>query len=123
MVAGDDKLNLLARGTLFCLPTRGEGFSNAVLEALSSATPVLLSPGCHFLEVESAIVGKFVSADPSSIASALKEFWSCPEKLPEMGQEGREFVKKNYTSKRITDRLIDVYNEEMARYKQRESRS
>jgi glycosyltransferase involved in cell wall biosynthesis len=119
MVAGEDKLYLLARANLFCLPSRGEGFSNAVLEALASATPVLLSPGCHFPEVESARVGKIVNADSSLMASALKELLSYPEKLQEMGREGREFVRKYYSWDTITDRLIDVYNEGINRYKQR----
>lgn len=54
MVSGEAKLDLLARADLFCLPSDAEGFSMAVLEALASGTPVLLSPGCHFPEVETA---------------------------------------------------------------------
>ena len=58
MVEGVTKNQLLARADLFCLPSTAEGFSMAVLEALASGTPVLLSPGCHFPEVEQAGAGR-----------------------------------------------------------------
>lgn len=51
------------------LPTSdAEGFSMAVLEVLASGTPVLLSPGCHFPEVERAGVGLVVSPTPIALA-------------------------------------------------------
>ena len=61
MVTGEAKQGLLARADLFCLPSDAEGFSMAVLEALANSTAVLLSPGCHFPEVERAGAGRVVS--------------------------------------------------------------
>src|ERR1043166_4787482 len=72
MVSGDEKADLLARADLFCLPSTAEGFSNAVLEALASATAVMLSPQCNFPEVESANAGVVVDADAGRMAAAMR---------------------------------------------------
>jgi glycosyltransferase involved in cell wall biosynthesis len=71
MVSGEDKLNWLARADIFFRPSEAEGFSMAVLEALASGTTALLSPGCHFPEVEAAGAGRVVSTQPTALAGAL----------------------------------------------------
>lgn len=42
------KWSAYAAASLFILPSYSEGFSMAVLEALSAATPVVISDGCYF---------------------------------------------------------------------------
>lgn len=117
MVSGQDKLNLLARADLFCLPSMGEGFSIAVLEALASATPVLISPGCHFPGVESAGIGVIAEPKPQMMATALSDLLSNPERLKAMGATGREFVRAYYSWDAITDQMIEVYQEGLERNK------
>lgn len=111
MVQGDLKLDLLARADLFCLPSDAEGFSMAVLEALASGTAVLLSPGCHFPEAESAGAGRIVSPDPDSLAAALAQLLAHPDCLKVMGKSGYDLVRRNYSWDRITDELVDAYLE------------
>lgn len=115
MVTGEEKLDLLARADLFCLPSDGEGFSIAVLEALASGTPVLLSPGCHFPEVEAEGIGRVVPSEPSRIGAALVELLADPERLREMGRKGRDFVSVRYTWDRIAGELADAYADGMKR--------
>lgn len=117
MVTGTDKLDLLARADLFCLPSDAEGFSMAILEALASATPVLLSPGCHFPEVETAGVGRIAPPEAEALAGALADLLAAPEKLKAMGCQGREFVAQRYTWDYIADQLIEVYVEGIERNK------
>lgn len=116
MVSGEAKLDLLARADLFCLPSDAEGFSMAVLEALASGTPVLLSPGCHFPEVETAGVGRVVSPTSKALAQAMVDLLSQPERLRAMGRLGVEFVSRHYTWDHITQQLLEVYLEGMQRY-------
>lgn len=111
MVAGNDKLDLLARADLFCLPSVAEGFSMAVLEALASATAVLLSPGCHFPGVEATGAGRIVPAQPEELAAALADLMSHPDRLRRMGQAGRDLVARDYSWDRITDQLLETYLE------------
>src|SRR5258708_5095273 len=98
MVHGALKKQLLARADLFCLPSEAEGFSMAVLEALASSTAVLLSPGCHFPEVEQKGAGRIVEADPDILAGALRELLSDRSELARMGQVGRQLFPERSTS-------------------------
>lgn len=117
MASGDFKLDLLARADLFVLPSQDEGFSMAVLEALSSSTAVLLSPGCNFPEVETAGAGVVRPDDTESLEQALLELVPAKSLMKQMGERGRELVTRDYTWDRVTDRLVDVYHEGLERYR------
>ena len=108
-VDGDLKRDLLARADLFCLPSEGEGFSVAVLEALASGTPVLLSPDCHFPEVEAAGAGRVAPRNAPAIAAAIEEMMSDPDRLQSMGVAARRFVASRYDWEGIVDRILDLY--------------
>jgi len=109
MVTGEVKQDLLERSNLFCLPSDAEGFSMAVLEALANSTAVLLSPGCHFPEVETYGIGRIVSAEASALAEAMVELLSDKQVLKEMGQKGREFVVRHYSWDTIVNEMENVY--------------
>lgn len=115
MVSEEVKLKLLARADLYCLPSHAEGFSMAVLEALASSTAVLLSPGCNFPQVELAGAGRVVSEAPESLATALSEMLANPGDLRKMGRAARELVAREYTWDKITDQIVDVYEEAIRR--------
>ena len=109
MVIGEAKQALLARADLFCLPSDAEGFSMAVLEALVNSTAVLLSPGCHFPEVDKFGAGKVVRPEPDILSKAIADFLCSPEKMKEMGKKGQAFVSEHYSWDSITDQLIEAY--------------
>lgn len=115
MVSGEAKLDLLARADLFCLPSDAEGFSMAVLEALSSATPVMISPGCHFPEVEAADAGRVVETAPGPMAAALSDLMSDRARLSVMGRRGRDLVARQYGWDAVVDAIEDAYREGIAR--------
>ena len=117
MVQGELKAQLLARANLFCLPSDAEGFSMAILEAMASSTAVLISPGCHFPEVESVGAGRVVGNDPDDLSTALSEMLSDPPALENMGRAGRQLVSTRFTWERITNKLLDAYAEGMDRYR------
>jgi glycosyltransferase involved in cell wall biosynthesis len=109
MVEGDEKLDLLARADLFCLPSEAEGFSLTVLEALASSTAVLLSPGCHFPEVVGAGAGRIADSDPEFLSAALASLLEDRQNLKRMGEAGRTFAERDYSWTNITARLVDLY--------------
>ncbi len=111
LVSGAIKRALLSRSVLFCLPSINEGLSMAVLEALASGVPVLLSPGCFFPEVEVAGAGKIVSPAPALLGQALVELLSDPAKLAHMGEIGLRFVAENHNWSKIVDQLVSVYED------------
>ncbi|MFQ5481241.1 MAG: glycosyltransferase [Nitrospinaceae bacterium] len=119
MVSGADKLDLLARCDLFCLPSDAEGFSMAVLEALASGTPVILSPGCHFPEVETAGAGRVTDPAPQPLGETLRELLSRPETLAGMGLRAVKLVRDFYQWDRIADQMLAAYEEGIARHRRR----
>ncbi len=114
MVSGDKKRALLARANLFCLPSDAEGFSMAILEALASETPVLISPGCHFPAIEDAGAGRIVPKDIPSITTALTKMLQ-KDNLKKMGKSGLNLVKESYTWDHLVDKLVSVYEEGISR--------
>jgi glycosyltransferase involved in cell wall biosynthesis len=122
MVTGEAKQELLRRADLFCLPSDAEGFSMAVLEALANSTAVLLSPGCHFPEVETAGAGRVVQPEPDVLSRAIADLLDNPEKLKEMGINGRKLVLRKYSWDTITDQLIAAYMEGIERNRAKHGR-
>ena len=109
LVTGEEKLELLARADLFCLPSVGEGFSMAVLEALASATPVMLSPGCNFPEVAARGAGWIASRDAESWSRAMTDVLREPGHLRMAGLAGLRLVKEEYTWRRALDQTERAY--------------
>ncbi len=109
MVLGDEKKKLLARADLFVLPSFSEGFSMAILEALASSTAVLISPQCNFNEIQDVDAGIVISNDIELISDKITEMTNDLYKLKQMGQNGKEFVSKNYDWKKISGKFIELY--------------
>jgi len=109
MLVGEEKADMLARADLFSLPSEGEGFSMAVLEALANQTAVMLSTGCHFDEVAMAGAGRITKTAPSAMATEILDLLADRRRLRAMGRAGRRLVTTSYSWDAITDRLISVY--------------
>jgi len=109
MLTGAEKADMLARADLFALPSVGEGFSMAVLEALAARTAVMLSPGCNFPEVDEAHCGVTVPTTAGAMAETLVDLLGQPDRLRAMGRAGRALVAARYSWDTVTDRLLAVY--------------
>lgn len=120
MIVGDLKADLLSRADLFCLASDAEGFSIAVLEALASRTPVLISNGCHFAEVESADAGKVVEPTAAAFAAGLLELLADRDRLRTMGQNGRRLVEEHYSWPTAISRTEAAYREGIERHRSRQ---
>lgn len=107
-IYGKDKFAALVDCECFVLPSRQEGFSIAILEALAAGAPVVISEACHFPEVASAGAGKVVPLDEGAVAEAMDEVLRDPNRRA-MGQAGRALVEANYTWDRVAQRTILAY--------------
>jgi glycosyltransferase involved in cell wall biosynthesis len=113
-IYGDAKIAAYKAATVFCLPSRQEGFSLAVTEALALGLPVVITPGVHFPEVAESGAGKVVALDAKAVADGLLEILRDPEKARRMGEAGRALVSSRYTWRRIAEQSIAAF-ERLAR--------
>ena len=111
---GPAKWGALAGAACFCLPSRQEGFSVAVLEALACRTPAIVSPECHFPEVESQCAGYVVPLDPPAIAAAMARLLGDALLRDRLGAAGRRLVEARYTWAEVVTRTTALYESVVA---------
>jgi len=108
-IYGREKYKALVDAICFCLPSRQEGFSVAITEALACATPVVISESCHFPEVAECGAGEVVALDPSAVASALDKVVTNSDLRARMSSAGRRLVKTRFTWPKIAEEMIATY--------------
>lgn len=96
---------------LYVAPARVEGFGLTPLEAMACGVPVIASRAGAFEEmVAPGETGWIVeSGDLGSLEAALAEALGTPERLPAMGQAGRERVLRGFRIEGEAAALVAVY--------------
>jgi glycosyltransferase involved in cell wall biosynthesis len=106
---GKEKYAALRDAACFCLPSRQEGFSVAILEALACGTPVVISDACHFPEVAERGAGVVVPLDADAISQAILRILSDETLRQRMGEAGRATVLAEFTWPVIAEQSISEY--------------
>jgi glycosyltransferase involved in cell wall biosynthesis len=109
-----DRYYALRDAACFCLPSRQEGFSVAILEAMACGTAVVISDGCHFPEVAPRGAGEVVPLDPRVIAVALERVVGDDALRRHMGEIGRAMVLNEYAWSGIARRMVEAYERSMS---------
>ncbi len=109
MLTGEAKLAALARADLFVLPSYSEGFSMAILEALSCKVPVVITPQCHFPEVRDAGAGEIVDPEDGPLAAAMERLLRDDGRRVSMGEKGRRLVGERFTWERVAEQMLAFY--------------
>lgn len=107
---GAMKWSALAGASCFCLPSRQEGFSVAILEAMACGVPVVISVQCHFPEVDEVNAGRVVPLESGAIAAAIQHLLMDPHDAKKRGQAGRKLVEDRFVWSRIAERSVDLYS-------------
>jgi glycosyltransferase involved in cell wall biosynthesis len=109
LITGERKLDLLARADLFVLPSVGEGLSMAVLEALASGTPVVISRECNLPVVATEGAGLVVNRSADDFAAGISRCLSEPSWLEVAGERAFALARDRFGWAPILDRLETIY--------------
>jgi glycosyltransferase involved in cell wall biosynthesis len=103
----------LQKADVFILPSRAEGLSNALLEAMACGLPVITSNIPANIEViEHERNGLlFTVEDSKSLADAVTSLINSTELRERLGKAARQTVEKQYGLGTIADRYISLYQE------------
>jgi glycosyltransferase involved in cell wall biosynthesis len=113
----------LQEADLFVLPSRTEGLSNALLEAMSYGLPCIatrvggneellesrqehIRPGAYAIGKGGLLVN---SEDAEGLAQAILFLVRNRERRGEIGRRAREYVQENYSIERVADKYLALY--------------
>jgi glycosyltransferase involved in cell wall biosynthesis len=101
----------LAAADIFVLPSRSEGFSNAIIEAMASSLPVVATDvGGNAEAVEEGITGFLVpSEDADALSAAILRLLSDPFQAKAMGAAGRNLVAEKFTTEAMMNQIAGTY--------------
>lgn len=106
----NDVAELLQASDIALLPSWHENMSNALLEAMAAARPVIATSVGGNTEVVSQGGGVLVQPhDPMALASAIHELILNHDRRVQLGLEARSVIDAAYTTGHMTHRLAEVY--------------
>jgi L-malate glycosyltransferase len=101
----------LSSSDIFVLPSRSEGFSNAIVEAMAASLPVIATNvGGNAEAVEDGISGFIVPSDaPAALSAAITRLISNPSLAKAMGGAGRDLVTEKFTTEAMMNKIVACY--------------
>lgn len=108
----DDTPEILRALDLFVLPSRAEGISNTILEAMATGLPVIATRvgGNPDLVVEGETGTLVPPENPEALADAILAYAADPALRQRHGARARELVEERYTLDRMVQQYMDVYD-------------
>ena len=103
----------LRAADLFVLPSRAEGMSNAVLEAMACGIPVVATDVGGNREIVGAdgVSGRLVpSGDPVALAEAIGTLVGKPALRQELGSAAHGIVRERFDIQRVATQYLSMYS-------------
>jgi glycosyltransferase involved in cell wall biosynthesis len=103
----------LQQADIFVLPSRAEGLSNALLEAMACGLPVVVSDiPANTDVIEDKQNGlTFTKGDPESLANAVTSLLEQAALREQVGRTARQTIESRYSLEFIAERYIALYND------------
>ena len=103
----------LVTADMFVLPSRSEGFSNAILEAMACGLPVVATDvGGNSEAVEDGVTGLIVPPEaPDRLADALALLVEEPQRARQMGVRGRERVQERFSEEAVLHQISGAFSQ------------
>lgn len=111
-VERDRVMPIMRACDVYCLPSYGEPFGMAALEAMACGRPVVATEAGGLGHLVSDRGGRKVPAgDVAALAGALRDVLVDRRLRRSMGDHNRAVVEEHYAWPRVVDRLEEVYQE------------
>jgi glycosyltransferase involved in cell wall biosynthesis len=107
----------LQQADIFILPSRAEGLSNALLEAMTCGLPVIVSniPANADVVAHKQNGLTFEAGNPASLVDAVALLLEHRELRQQLGEMARKTIENQYSLDSVAERYISLYKEMLAR--------
>lgn len=110
MLLGPRKVAALRAADVFVLPSYTENFGVAVVEAMASGLPIVISDRVNiWREVADARAGVVVRGDASEVARAVAVLLNDPAERIAMGERARRLAAERFSWPAAGARMVEVY--------------
>nr|WP_306303896.1 glycosyltransferase [Smaragdicoccus niigatensis] len=110
-VAPENVMQRLCRSAIYVLPSVDEPFPMTVLEAMSAATPVIITTSCGLAEhVRNSRGGIVIEPTTTALVSAIKSLLESPGKAREIGNAARAYVRTHMSVDAVVTELEAMYS-------------
>ncbi|MDV3242520.1 MAG: glycosyltransferase [Methylocaldum sp.] len=108
-----DIADILRGLDIFVLPSRAEGISNTILEAMASGLPVIATEvGGNPELVVNGVTGMLVpKEDPGAMTTALETYLNDPGMITAHGTAGQKRVVESFSLDGMVSRYLALYDE------------
>jgi len=112
MVLGKERLSAFYKSRIFVLPSYGENFGMAAVEAMACGLPVIITNKVGlYTDVEEYKAGIIAHCDAKEIAEAIMRLLDREDLAKSMGENARRLVEDRFTSEKVAQRMISAYKE------------
>jgi glycosyltransferase involved in cell wall biosynthesis len=106
-----DTTDYLKASDIFVLPSSGEGLSNALLEAMSTGMPAIVSAvGDSAVWVKDGVNG-FVISGSEDFCARVEMLSAKPELIREMGERSRELMLGNFDWDKCIEEIYGMFKD------------
>jgi glycosyltransferase involved in cell wall biosynthesis len=110
MLQGVHKIAAFGISEMFVLPSYSENFGIAVVEAMASGLPVIVSYRVNiWREIAEAAAGLVIKCDSAELATAITALLDDSELCGSMGVRGRQLVERSFTWEVAAEQMIKLY--------------
>jgi glycosyltransferase involved in cell wall biosynthesis len=117
-VTGSSKMKLFQKATVFLLPSYGENLPYALLEAMSSGLPVIVTPVGAIPELVQDGLNGFI-IDPGNhiaLADRIAQLLNDPGLCQRMGAANRSVIRELYVPEVAIHRFDQIYSKLVSAY-------
>jgi len=107
---GQEKQMAYQGADVFVLPTYSENFGLAVAEALAAGTPAIVTKGAPWEGLSIHGAGQWIDIGVDPLVASLEDMMSrSREELTQMGVNGREWMKRDFSWDKIGAQMVETY--------------